>query len=65
MYVIECPHLSLDKIFASGQVPRWRRMSDGKYLVTDGEQAVKVVQSRSCSIAARTSSMASGLITST
>lgn len=47
MYVIECPHLSLDKIFASGQVPRWRRMSDGKYLVTDGEQAVKVVQSRS------------------
>lgn len=46
MYVIECPHLSLDKIFASGQVPRWRRMSDGKYLVTDGEQAVKVVQSR-------------------
>lgn len=46
MYVIECPHLSLDKIFASGQVPRWRRMSDGKYLVTDGEQAVKVAQSR-------------------
>lgn len=46
MYVIECPHLSLDKIFASGQVPRWRRMSDGKYLVTDGGQAVKVVQSR-------------------
>lgn len=44
--MIECPHLSLDKIFASGQVPRWRRMSDGKYLVTDGEQAVKVVQSR-------------------
>lgn len=46
MYVIECPHLSLDKIYASGQVPRWRRMADGKYLVTDGTQAVKVVQSR-------------------
>ena len=44
VYVIECPHLSLDKIFASGQVYRWRRMGDGKYLVTDGHVSVKVTQ---------------------
>lgn len=46
MYVIECPYLDLNKVFASGQSMRTRRMSDGKYLVLDGNRYCKVIQQK-------------------
>lgn len=46
MYSIECPYLSLDQIYNSGQVFRWIKVNDGKYIVTNGNDAVKVTQTK-------------------
>lgn len=46
MFVIECPHLSLDQLYKSGQVFRWLKASENKFVVTHGDRAVKVMQQK-------------------
>ena len=46
MYVIEVPFLDLDQIYKSAQPLRWIKLNDGKYVVQDGNSAVKVMQQK-------------------
>lgn len=46
MFVIECPYLSLDQLYKSGQVFRWLKASENKFVVTHGDRAVKVAQQK-------------------
>lgn len=47
MYVIEIPFMDLNQIYNSGQVFRWIRLNDGKYIVIYKDNIVKVEQKRS------------------
>lgn len=46
MYVIEILYLDLDQIYKSGQVFRWIKLNDGKYIVINKDKTVKVEQKR-------------------
>lgn len=46
MFVIEVPFLNLDQIYNSGQIPRWIRLRDSKYVVQCGSKALKVEQQK-------------------
>ncbi len=46
MFVMEVPFLDLDQIYKSGQCPRWIRLREGKYVVQDGNKALKVEQQK-------------------
>lgn len=46
MYVIEVPFLELDKIYESAQPLRWIKLRDGKYVIQDGNSALKVEQQK-------------------
>lgn len=46
MYVIEILYLDLDQIYKSGQVFRWIKLHDGKYIVINRDKTVKVEQKR-------------------
>lgn len=46
MFAVECPNLSLDQIYKSGQVFRWLKANPGKFVVTNGDRAVKVAQQK-------------------
>lgn len=47
MFVIEVPYIDLDKIYDSGQVFRWIKLRDQKYIVCNGSKAVKMEQVKS------------------
>lgn len=44
MFVIETPYFSLQKTYDSGQVFRWIRLSDDKYIIPYKDKALKVEQ---------------------
>lgn len=44
MFVISIPYLSLDQLYSSGQVFRWRKIHRGKYLIQDGHTILKAEQ---------------------
>lgn len=46
MYVIEVPFLDLDQIYESAQPLRWIKLRDGKYVIQDGNSAIKVEQQK-------------------
>ena len=46
MYVIEILYLDLDQIYKSGQVFRWIKLKDGKYIVINKDKTVKVEQKK-------------------
>ena len=46
MYILEVPYFSLKKTFESGQNLRWIRVNDNKYIVINGDKALKVEQSK-------------------
>lgn len=46
MFVIEVPYFSLDQIYESGQVFRWIKMRDGKYVIPFKNKAVKIEQQK-------------------
>lgn len=46
MYVIEILYLDLDQIYKSGQVFRWIKLKDGKYIVINKDKIVKVEQKK-------------------
>lgn len=46
MYSIEIPFLNLEQIYKSGQVFRWIKFSDTKYVIPFGDKVVKVFQQR-------------------
>lgn len=46
MYVLEVPYMNLDQIYASGQVFRWIRLRESKYVVPLRDKALKVEQQK-------------------
>lgn len=46
MFVIEVPFFNLDQIYNSGQIPRWIRLRESKYVVQTGDKALKVEQQK-------------------
>lgn len=46
MYVMEVPFLNLDQVYVSGQVFRWIRYRDGKYVIPHRDKALKVEQQK-------------------
>lgn len=46
MYVMEVPFINLDQIYASGQVFRWIRYRDGKYVIPHRNKALKIEQQK-------------------
>lgn len=46
MFVIEVPHFNLDHIFNSGQVPRWIKLKESKYVVMHKDKVLKIEQQR-------------------
>lgn len=46
MFVIEVPHFNLDHIYNSGQVPRWIKLKESKYVVIHGDKTLKIEQQR-------------------
>lgn len=44
MFVIEVPHLNLNQIYDSRQVPRWIKLKDDLYVVIHKDKAIKVQQ---------------------
>lgn len=46
MYVMEVPFFDVDQIYASGQVFRWIRYRDGKYVIPHGNKALKIEQQK-------------------
>lgn len=46
MYVIEVPFLDLDQIYESAQPVRWIKLRDSKYVIQDGNSALKVEQQK-------------------
>lgn len=46
MFVIEVPHFNLDQIYNSGQVPRWIKLKESKYVVMHKDKVLKVEQQR-------------------
>ncbi len=46
MFVIEVPYFNLDQIYNSGQVPRWIKLKEGKYVIPFRDKALKIEQQR-------------------
>lgn len=46
MFVITVPYLDLDKIYESGQAIRWKKLKSKKYVIINGDKAVKVQQQK-------------------
>lgn len=46
MFVIEVPYFDLDQIYNSGQVPRWIKLRDGKYVVQHQDKVLKIEQQK-------------------
>ena len=46
MFVIEVPYFNLDHIYDSGQVPRWIKLKESKYVVVHKDKALKIEQQR-------------------
>lgn len=46
MYVLEIPYMDLDQIYNSGQVFRWIRLRESKYVVPLRDKALKVEQQK-------------------
>lgn len=46
MFVIEVPYFNLDHIYNSGQVPRWIKLKDSKYVVMHKDKVLKIEQQR-------------------
>lgn len=46
MFVIEVPYFNLDHIYDSGQVPRWIKLKESKYVVIHKDKALKIEQQR-------------------
>lgn len=46
MYVLEIPFMDLDQIYNSGQVFRWIRLNDHKYVIPFRDKALKVEQQK-------------------
>lgn len=46
MFVIEVPYINLNQIYNSGQVFRWIKLRDSKYVIPFGNQALKVEQQK-------------------
>jgi N-glycosylase/DNA lyase len=46
MFVIEVPCFNLDQIYNSGQVPRWIKLKESKYVVMHKDKALKIEQQR-------------------
>lgn len=46
MYVMEVPFINLDQIYLSGQVFRWIRYRDGKYVIPFRDHALKIEQQK-------------------
>lgn len=47
MYIIEVPNINLDQIYSSGQVFRWIKFSEGKYVILYKNMSLKIQQQRS------------------
>lgn len=46
MFVIEVPYFNLDQIYNSGQVPRWIKLKESKYVIPFRDKALKIEQQR-------------------
>lgn len=46
MFVLEVPYFNLDHIYDSGQVPRWIKLKEGKYVIPFKDKALKIEQQR-------------------
>lgn len=46
MFVIDVPYFNLDQIYNSGQVPRWIKLKEGKYIIPFKDRALKIEQKR-------------------
>lgn len=46
MFVIEIPYFNLDKIYNSGQAPRWIKLRDSKYIIPYKDNVLKIEQQR-------------------
>ena len=46
MFVIDVPYFNLDQIYNSGQVPRWIKLKEGKYVIPFKDKALKIEQQR-------------------
>lgn len=46
MFVIEIPYMNLNQIYNSGQVPRWIKLSDDKFIVIHKDKALKIEQKK-------------------
>ena len=46
MFVIEVPYFNLDHIYNSGQVPRWIKLKESKYVIPHKDKALKIEQQR-------------------
>ena len=46
MYVLKIPYMDLDQIYSSGQVFRWIKLRDSKYVIPFRDQALKVEQQK-------------------
>lgn len=46
MFVIEVPHLNLNQVYDSRQVPRWIKLKEDLYVVIHKDKAIKVQQQR-------------------
>lgn len=46
MVIIQIPFLSLDKMYESAYAPRWIKLTGSKYIVINGDKAVKVEQKK-------------------
>lgn len=46
MYVLEIPYMDLDQIYNSGQVFRWMRLNNHKYVIPFRDKALKVEQQK-------------------
>lgn len=44
MFIIQIPYLNLDQCYNSGQVFRWIKLRDGKYVIPHGDSALKIEQ---------------------
>lgn len=46
MFVIEVPYLDLDQVYDSGQIFRWEKLREHKYIIVNGDKVAKVEQVR-------------------
>lgn len=46
MFVIDVPYFNLNQIYNSGQVPRWIKLKEGKYVIPFRDKALKIEQQR-------------------